>query len=564
MYCVNKNHPDFINLVKITGLTDIEVAAMVGDYFEKYQEFPTVDQFLQRSTTEKALAKEYNLTKRGDHYTLDNGQEFDIPSINNKYRDVEVQAVSYPLLGDRIVIKPRAILNRDLKGPESQMLPTPVGTTQDIFPIYKDPKYNYYLYQFGSTIYRTPCRVSRPTLLVNYPSYKTIIEAQNDLSTLPFVNKTYSVISSINENLNKLQQGQEITIESNEPLPSSVRINKRAFYSDYQFDESIDDPYQNNNGTIIINPRYIEQPEQLEEYILKAQGYNQEFIDWVLQGDTVDYEIIQVDTNKYTVRKANNTTYNAEDMPVVPPVRTFKQKNNDRLNTILDRLEKLYGVKFHRVTTAHLMQGSFNSIIENATSINAFILDGEIYINMDRASSDAPIHEISHIILGSLKFTNPNMYYNIVSSVEQLEDYQQRLEQYPNRSRSDANEEIFVDMFAKHFTQGTDLPLDKLTQDKLEYEVKHTIDSAIFPNTSTTKGTTVDIMNSTFEEIMDMFGTCINRDAFIQAYEGNSVYNRKLANLKEELIKRGDLKEYCTDGPKGGNISYVHKRIKIK
>ncbi|WP_287385734.1 hypothetical protein [Lachnospira sp.] len=71
-------------------------------------------------------------------------------------------------------------------------------------------------------------------------------------------------------------------------------------------------------------------------------------------------------------------------------------------------------------------------------------------------------------------------------------------------------------------------------------------------------------MNSTFEEIMDMFGTCINRDAFIQAYEGNSVYNRKLANLKEELIKRGDLKEYCTDGPKGGNISYVHKRIKIK
>jgi hypothetical protein len=42
-------------------------------------------------------------------------------------------------------------------------------------------------------------------------------------------------------------------------------------------------------------------------------------------------------------------------MPVVPPVRTFKQKNNDRLNTILDRLEKLYGVKFHRVTTAHLM-----------------------------------------------------------------------------------------------------------------------------------------------------------------------------------------------------------------
>jgi hypothetical protein len=95
-------------------------------------------------------------------------------------------------------------------------------------------------------------------LLVNYPSYKSIIEAQNDLSTLPFVYQTYSVISSIKENFNKLQHGQEITIESNEQLPSNVRINNRAFYSDYKFDESLEDPYQNNNGTILINPRYIE------------------------------------------------------------------------------------------------------------------------------------------------------------------------------------------------------------------------------------------------------------------------------------------------------------------
>jgi hypothetical protein len=183
---------------------------------------------------------------------------------------------------------------------------------------------------------------------------------------------------------------------------------------------------------------------------------------------------------------------------------------------------------------------------------------------MDRASSDAPIHEMSHIILGSLKFTNPNLYYNIVSSVEQLEDYEKRLQEFPGRSRSDANEEIFVDMFAKHYTQGLSLPIDDLTTEKLEYEVEHNIDSGIFPNTSTTTGNIVDIMNSSFEEIMDMFGTCINREAFIKAYNGDSVYNRKIANLKEQLIKDGDLKEYCTGGIKGNNIPFIHSNIKIK
>ena len=71
-------------------------------------------------------------------------------------------------------------------------------------------------------------------------------------------------------------------------------------------------------------------------------------------------------------------------------------------------------------------------------------------------------------------------------------------------------------------------------------------------------------MQSSFLEIMDEFGTCINKDAIISAFENGTVYHRKLANLKEQLIKNGDLKEYCTEGNNSTNISYVHKRIKIK
>ena len=546
----------------MTGLTALEVSALIDEYFEKYQEFPPVDYFLDNTTTEKALAKEYNLTKRGDHYTSE--QQLDLPEVNNKYRDVEVHRIDYPVLGTRFVVKPKALLHRELQTLKKQLLPTSSLNTQEIFPIYKDSKYNYYLYQFGSTIYRTPCRVSRPTLLINYPSYKSIIEAQNDLSTLPFVNVTYSAISSIKENFNKLQQGQEIIVESQEQLPSSVRINNRAFYSDYQLNDSIEEPFQNNNGNIIINPRYIESQEDLERILMQAQGYSEEYIEWALSNQDFDYyEIIQTDTNQYSIKKSN-AKYDIKEMPEVPKVEIPKNKRNDRLDAILDRLENLYGVTFNRVTTQDLMNGNFSEFIQDANSVNAFVLNGQIYINMDRASSDAPIHEISHIILGSLKFTNPTMYYQLVSSVEQLEDYQERLQQFPNRSRSDINEEIFVDLFSKYYSQGLELPIDDLTREKLEYEIEHNIDSAIFPEVSTTRGNIDEIMNSSFEEIMDLFGTCINRDAFIQAYEGQSVYNRKLANLKQQLIERGDLKEYCTENSTGSSIPFVHKHIKIK
>lgn len=90
---------------------------------------------------------------------------------------------------------------------------------------------------------------------------------------------------------------------------------------------------------------------------------------------------------------------------------------------MLDRLTDLYGVKFNRVTSSELRLGGFKDVIPDATRVNAFILDGEIYINTDNASDDAPIHELSHMLLGSLKSTDYNLYSALVNSVENLDDY---------------------------------------------------------------------------------------------------------------------------------------------
>jgi hypothetical protein len=72
-------------------------------------------------------------------------------------------------------------------------------------------------------------------------------------------------------------------------------------------------------------------------------------------------------------------------------------------------------------------------------------------------SADSPIHEMLHIFLGSMSRFNSNLFYKLVSSVEQLPDYEYRSKFFPNRTRSDINEEIFVEELAKYLTGNSSL-----------------------------------------------------------------------------------------------------------
>jgi len=92
---------------------------------------------------------------------------------------------------------------------------------------------------------------------------------------------------------------------------------------------------------------------------------------------------------------------------------------------------------------------------------------------MDNMSADSPIHEILHIFLGSMSRFNPNLFYQLVSSVEQLPDYDYRSKFFPNRTISDIDEEIFVEELAKHLTGDSSLldNLDKNILNKILYYI---------------------------------------------------------------------------------------------
>jgi hypothetical protein len=109
---------------------------------------------------------------------------------------------------------------------------------------------------------------------------------------------------------------------------------------------------------------------------------------------------------------------------------------------MLNRMKKLYGISIIPITNEELSSKDW-SFIKDKT-VQGFIYDGNIYINLDVASKDTPIHELSHILLGSLKFTDPQLYLNILNTVDNLPNREYLAKGYLNRSRNDINEEIFI------------------------------------------------------------------------------------------------------------------------
>ena len=218
------------------------------------------------------------------------------------------------------------------------------------------------------------------------------------------------------------------------------------------------------------------------------------------------------------------------------------------LNNALHKLASLYGINFNNVTDAELNSDQWNGLIQDASLVNAFIYDGQIYINTDRASVDAPIHEMFHLFVGSLRFTNPNLYQTLVDSVQSFPNYEQLLRQYPNRSRNDINEEIFVTEVSKYLT---DMPsnLDNMSDKnryELTYNIKRMLDIILMGQDSVKTISDDRLFNLSLKEIARE----VNSVVMVNNFKGTmnikgSELHRKLNNIKADLFKQGILEEYC-------------------
>lgn len=541
MKCINTTTPEYLALQELTGLATFELNTLIEDYYDKHGTLPTVDKCLTIDfDTSQHLIKEYNLRKQGNHYTTD--QEINQVEVNTKYRDLEVE-VKEPYVGTHpiITIKQRALPNRDLVSDETiPNYPTVNQLTQEINPDYQvDGKF---IYLYKGSYYVTDQRISDYKALKSATQYSTYAEASNaQVSNAKVLNGR--TMNLLQQNQDKLDFGLELEVDSNYDLPPVITLYQSFSYPKFITDPNIQADFEVKNGIIRINPRVFNEFQGLERALLRAQGCNQQQLSDILATltDPIFYETINKGGGKFAVRKrmSSRDIESNQLANTIIPTKTS-------IEPILDRLEELYGIRFNRVTNEQIRNSGLNKYVPDATITNAFILNGEIYINLDNANADAPIHEMGHLLLGTLRQTNPEIYVQLVNSVEQYPGYEYELKKYRFRSRMDANEEIFVDLFARHYTQQLNLDVDPNLMSEAEYQIARNIDSAIFPNTSTTKTGLNNLMDKSLTQIMSIFGTALNKDTLAKVFTKDlGSISRQLGNMKESLLRSQSLKEYC-------------------
>ena len=215
--------------------------------------------------------------------------------------------------------------------------------------------------------------------------------------------------------------------------------------------------------------------------------------------------------------------------------------NRTVISNAIDKLRELYGIKLIE-TNDYQLSGKVSD------RVNAFVLNGDIYINTDHASIDAPLHEMMHLLIGSIRFTNPNLYQNLVCLASQLPNYSQLAKQYRNKSQNDINEEILVSEVAKYLSgmKSSIDKLDKKTNYEIEYNIKRVLDTILMGQDSVKTITNDRLYNMSLKQLAQE----VNSTAFINQFKGtfnseDSALHRRLNNEKYELIKNNELQEVC-------------------
>lgn len=220
-------------------------------------------------------------------------------------------------------------------------------------------------------------------------------------------------------------------------------------------------------------------------------------------------------------------------------------KNISVLNAIAERMNRIHGMEVITFTNEMASEmPELNGTMYNTR--NAMILNGKIYINLDNASIDAPVHELMHLMLGELKFNNNELYNSIVESVYDMPQYNiLRRYEYHNFAEHDAMEEIFVSEAAKYITGRNSIidKLDKKNRSIIDYAIKRMIDSTIFGANTSMDYDVKKLANMSIIDLCYELGSALVNSKNEMSDLGYKA--RVSMNLKRELIEKNELTEKC-------------------
>lgn len=248
------------------------------------------------------------------------------------------------------------------------------------------------------------------------------------------------------------------------------------------------------------------------------------------------------------VRKRPNKWDNVYEGGIIIDDSTSSSRNVGVFNSILEKLANLYGINFVSITNGELSSEQWKGVVDDAKTTNAFVYNGNIYINIDNSSIDAPLHEMLHLFLGSVRYSDPQLYFSMVEAMNELPNKALLARNYKDRTDSDINEELLVSEFSKYVT-GQDSIISKLPVNVLHktfYNMGRVLDSILFGEQSIATMDTKSLFNSSLVKLSEYLGSALTNNQYSGTFNVKSAeVHRVLANVKSDLMKNKDLKEFC-------------------
>lgn len=311
-------------------------------------------------------------------------------------------------------------------------------------------------------------------------------------------------------------------------------------------------------------PGVNSEPHLRDNLGVKSQ-YDVEYVesDSVLQftGDSTIEDATKTINNKYKDLEVEFSEVNDKSLIKInkrPNAYTKLDKNsnferdlNPRksvqvLRQSLNKFQTLYGINIIPVTNDELETNKWKGVVSDSKTVNAFVYNGNIYVNTDIANIDAPVHELLHIFLGAMRFTDPDTYYELVSQAEQIPNISEVAKTYRDRTKSDLLEEVFVTEFAKYVT-GQDSFISQLDSNiinKILYNIHRNLDTMLMGNYSTQALSPNEVMNSSIRELADMVESDVTSSTHID-FMNQADLHRRMSNQKSDLLRKGQLTEIC-------------------
>ena len=255
----------------------------------------------------------------------------------------------------------------------------------------------------------------------------------------------------------------------------------------------------------------------------------------------LDIELQDIGNTTIVKVKQRPSEYNILDNTIETNIPQDIEQQKVGLTNALDKMRNAYGINIQYISNDDLVQDV------DVNSAKAFIKNGTIYVNIDNATIDSPIHEMLHLFIGSISLSDPQTFQQLVYSVQDIPNIEDRIKSFEgSRTMDDILEEIFVEELSKYVTGQKSL-FDSLQKDvlsKILYNIKRDIDTIIDGNYSIKSLDNNEIFDKSLKNLAEQLESS-TFNINVAAGLNNAMTHRILANTKSDLLKSGELREEC-------------------